>query len=97
MYKVFKCSYRDIYYAKYCGKGGGDGQLRKKIGVRVKKIKRGKERRRQITLKKGEKALKIHLFGPQTYLSGKKLISKEGGGGGKLSKCTIYIPVYICK
>ena len=53
---------------------GGDGQLRKKIGVRVKKIKRGKERRRKITLKKGEKTLKIHL------LSGKKINLKRGGG-----------------
>ena len=27
------------------------------------KIKEGKEKRRKITLKKGEKALKMHLFG----------------------------------
>ena len=29
----------------------------------VKKIKRGKEKLKKITLKKGEKALKMHLFG----------------------------------
>ena len=51
---------RDIYYAKYYGKGGGEnGQP-------------GKEKRRKITLKKGEKALKMHLFGPAR----RKLISR---------------------
>ena len=46
---------RYIYYAKYYGKG--DGQL-------GKKMKKGKEKRRKITLKKGGgEALKMHLYG----------------------------------
>ena len=38
--------FRDIYYAKYYGKGGGNGQPGKiiKLGVRGKKWKRGKEK-----------------------------------------------------
>ena len=45
--------------------------------------KKGKEKRRKITLKKGGKALKIHLFGLQTQkkLSRKKFNLKRGGGG----------------
>ena len=35
---------------------------KKKIGVREKNEK-GERKRRKITLKKGEKALKMHLFG----------------------------------
>ena len=67
----------------------------KKIGVR-KKMKIGKEKIRKITLKKGKRALKMHLFGLlnqklKTYLSGKKFNLKRGRGG-KLSECTIYIP-----
>ena len=33
-----------------------------KLGVK-KKMKKGREKRRKITLKKGEEALKMHLFG----------------------------------
>ena len=46
-------------------RGGGNGQPGKKIksGVMGKKMKKWNEKRRKITLKKGEKALKIHLFG----------------------------------
>ena len=36
--------------------GGGNGQP-------GKKMKKGKEKRRNITLKKGEKAFKMYLFG----------------------------------
>ena len=57
MYKCSNCIFiivffRDIYYAKYYGKGG-DGQLgRKKIKIRRKGKK---EKRTKITLKKGER------------------------------------------
>ena len=44
-------------------RGRGNGQLGKKIGRLGEKMKTGKEKRRKITLKKGEKALKMHLFG----------------------------------
>ena len=60
------------------------------------KMKKGKEKRRKITLKKGKKALKMHLFSyklkkiprgvfrpalPNTYFSGdKNLTPKEWGG-----------------
>ena len=37
-------------------RGEGNGQLGKKMN-------KGKEKRRKITLKKGKKALKMHLFG----------------------------------
>ena len=42
---------RDIYYAKYYGKGVGNGQLGKKIKIRSygKKMKKGKEKMRKIT------------------------------------------------
>ena len=43
--------------------GGGNGQLGKKIGVRGKNEKGKKKKRKKITFKKGEKALKMHLFG----------------------------------
>ena len=47
-------------------------------------MKKGKEKRRKITLKKGEKALNMHLFGVITLknLSAgvKRLISKEREG-----------------
>ena len=43
-------------------RGGGNSQLGKKIGVREKNEKE-KEKRRKITLKKGKKALKMHLLG----------------------------------
>ena len=39
---------------------GGEWPAGEKIKIRRK---RGKEKRRKITLKKGEKALKMHLFG----------------------------------
>ena len=46
-------------------KGGGMVSWGKKIKIRSmgKKMKKGKEKSRKITLKKGEKALKMHLFG----------------------------------
>ena len=46
-------------------RGRGNGQLGKKMKIRSygKKIRKGKEKRRKITLKKEEKALKMHLFG----------------------------------
>ena len=47
-------------------------------------MKKGKEKRRKITLKKGGKALKI-------YLPGEKKEPQKRGGGECL-KCTIYIP-----
>ena len=45
-------------------RGRGDGQPGKKmkLGVRGKKMKKGKEKWRKITLQKGEKAIKMHLF-----------------------------------
>ena len=43
------CLFRDIYYARYYGKGGG-WPLGKKIGVREK-------------MKKGKEGEKMHLFG----------------------------------
>ena len=54
-----KC--RIIYYANYYDKGGEVkwSAWGKKI---VKKMKKGKDKRRKITLKKGKKALKMHLF-----------------------------------
>ena len=69
---------RDIYYAKYYGKGGGGraaGEKSKDWGLGKKN-----EKRRKITLKK---ALKMHPFGftppaANLFLGGKK-ISKEGG------------------
>ena len=47
-------------------RGGGNGQLGKKNKNQElgKKMKKGKEKRRKISLKKGAKALKMHLFGP---------------------------------
>ena len=42
--------------------GGGNGQLGKKKELE-EKMKKGKEKRRKITLKKGKRALKMHLFG----------------------------------
>jgi len=63
-------------------KSHNNGQPGKKmkLGVRDKKWKR-----RKITLKNGEKALKMHLYGlwpllPQTYLSGKKMNLKKREG-----------------
>ena len=45
-------------------------------------MKKGKDKRRKISLKKGGKALKMHLFGPpQTYLSEEKMNIKKRGGG----------------
>ena len=45
---------------------GGEEMVRwgknKKLGVKGKKMKKGKEKRRKITLKKGEEAFKMHLF-----------------------------------
>ena len=41
------CFVRDIYYAKYYGKGGGGkGQplKKRKLGVKEKKLKRGKKK-----------------------------------------------------
>ena len=37
--------------------------MEKKLGVRGKKFKKGKEKKEENYIKKGEKALKIHLFG----------------------------------
>ena len=53
---------RDIYNAKYYGKGGWS--LRKKITklrVRRKQLKRGKKNGRKLH-KNGEKGLRMHLF-----------------------------------
>ena len=47
---------RDIYYAKYYGKGGGNGQP-------GKKMKLGERKKEENFIKKGGKALKMHLFG----------------------------------
>ena len=48
-----------IYYAKYYGKGGGNGQLgNKKIGV-GKKNEKGERKKEENYIKKGEKGLKI--------------------------------------
>ena len=53
-------------------------------------MKKGKEKRRKITLKKGKKALKMPLLGyklkkisPPPLPSGKILNLKRGVGGGK--------------
>ena len=56
---------RNIYIMKITMVRGGDDQLgkKKKIWSKGKKMKKGKEKRRKITLKKGNKALKMHLFG----------------------------------
>ena len=54
---------RDIYNAKYYGKGGWS--LRKKITklrVRRKQLKRGKKNGRKLHKKTGEKALKTPNF-----------------------------------
>ena len=40
-------------------RGGGNIQLEKKLG---EKMKKGKEKRRKITFKKEKKALKMHIF-----------------------------------
>ena len=56
-------NYPGIYIMQNTMVRGGDGQPgRRKIGVR-EKIKKGKENRRKIILKKKEKVLKMHLFG----------------------------------
>ena len=63
------------------------------MASRGKKFKkRGKEKRRKITVKKGEKALKMHLFGirrarRKLICRGKKLISKRGEGGNTTLIC----------
>ena len=57
-------------------------------------MKKGKEKRRKITLNKGKRALKMHLFRParrKLICQGKKFNLKRGRGGGKWSECTIYI------
>ena len=56
---------RDIYYEKFYEKGGGMASLGKKKKKKElgKKNEKGKEKRRKITLKKEEKALKMHHFG----------------------------------
>ena len=44
--------------------GGGEWSAgEKNIMSKEKKMKKGKEKRRKITLKKGENALKMYLFG----------------------------------
>ena len=56
---------RDIYYAKYYGKGGGMVSWGKKIKNKSwgEKMKKGKERKgKENCIKKGEKALKMHFF-----------------------------------
>ena len=45
-------------------------------------MKNGKEKRRKITLKRGENALKMPPLPSQTYLSGEKIESQKRGGGG---------------
>ena len=45
------------------GEGMASRGKKMKLGVREEKMKKGKEKRRKITLKKGEKALKMYLFG----------------------------------
>ena len=85
-----------------CSAGGKKLQL-------GEKMKKGKEKRRKITLKKGGKGLKNASFWainskkkspspPQTYLSGKKNLSfnsKEGGGGGNYQNAQ-YISLCLC-
>jgi len=51
--------WRDIYYAKYYGKRGGEWQL-------GEKNEKGKRKGRKNTSKQGEKALKMHLLGLYT-------------------------------
>ena len=88
--------FRDIYYAKYYGKGGGEWSAGgKKLGVRGKnaKVERKKE---ENYIKKGEKGFKTQKISPrppQTYLSGKKFSSQKRGGGE--SECT-YIYLTFC-
>ena len=53
---------RDIYYAKYYGKGGGIWSAGEK-NLELGKNEKGKEKRRKITLKKGKEALKMHCLG----------------------------------
>ena len=58
-----------------------------------KKIKEGKEKRRKITFKKGEKALKCIFLGynfkkkRKIICWGKKKIKKEGGGNDRNAQC----------
>ena len=67
---------RDIYYAKYYGKGGGNGQLGEKIKIRrIRGIKKKKGK-----AKKGGKALKMHFLGYKLKKISQTYLSKEGGG-----------------
>ena len=55
-------SSRDIYYAKYYGKGGGEWSAgEKKLGVREKNEK-GERKKEENYIKKGEKGLKNASF-----------------------------------
>ena len=58
------CEHRYIYYAKYYARRGGGkwsaGEKNQELG---KKMKGGKKKEANYIKKKGEKALKIHLFG----------------------------------
>ena len=53
-------------------------------------MKKGKEERRKITLKKGEKALKMHLFGLKTH-------KKNRGGGSSVPPCRPTRRKLICR
>ena len=55
---------------------------------RFRKIKKGKEKRRKITYKNGEKALKINLFILLTLFDGEK--KNVIGGGGVIEMHNIY-------
>ena len=86
--------YRDIYYAKYYGKGvGGMGSRVKKWNYELgEKMLKGIEKKQKNYIKKGGKGLKnasfwaINIFFrmegfPQTYFSGGKNESQKRGGG----------------
>ena len=44
--------------------GGAEMASRGKMKLGIRGKKRGKKKRRKITLKKGEKTLEMHVFGP---------------------------------
>ena len=60
-----------------------------------------KEKRRKITLKKGGKGLKNASFGAMNsptaniFVGGKKIISKEGGGGNYQNAQYISLPLLL--
>ena len=83
--------------------GGGDERLGKKNQKEEpgEKNEKGKEKGRKITLKHGEKALKMHVFGlwpPKMFAGGggifrKKNESQKGGGGEMFEMPKMYTPV----